>query len=55
MGLLNDENKLQVDEKNNKTEKFENSLKMFCIINFRTIRNTTSVNIVHSDFNFMFK
>ena len=38
MGPLGDESKLQVDEKNKKTEKFEKSLKMYNIINFETIR-----------------
>ena len=32
---LNDESKLQFDEKNNKTEKFEKCLKMY-IIDFKT-------------------
>ena len=54
MRPLNDENKLQFDEKKNKTLKFENYLKMFSIINFKTIRNmTTPGNIVHSTLNFM--
>ena len=44
---LNDENKLQVDEKKTKTEKFKKSLKMYNIINFQAIRYkmTASGNI----------
>ena len=38
MGPLKDENKLQVDEKNNKNWKFKKSLKMYDITNFKTIR-----------------
>ena len=48
MRPLNDENKLQVDEKNRKkTEKFKKSLKMYNIINFETIgyKMTASGNI----------
>ena len=39
MGPLNDENKLQVDEKNNKNRKIEKSLKIIkmYIVNFKTI------------------
>ena len=57
MGPLNDEKKLQIDEKNNKNQKkIEKSLKIFktCnVINFRTNRYklTTSVKIIHSILN----
>ena len=36
-GPLNDKIKLQVDEKSNKTEKFEKSLNIYSIIIFKTI------------------
>ena len=53
---LNDENKLQVDEKHKKTEKIEKSfriLKMYKIICFDTIRYklNASENINHSVLN----
>ena len=56
MGPLNDENKLQVDEKNNKNEKFEKSLKMYNIINFQTIRYrlTALCKIIHLIVNYKF-
>ena len=39
MRPLNDENKLQIDEKKTtKNKKFEKSLKMYNILNFETIR-----------------
>ena len=49
MGLLIDQNKLQFDEKNNKTEKFEKNFNMI-IINFKTIRYILIAlgNIIHS-------
>ena len=48
MGPLNDENKLQVDERT-KTEKVEKSLKMYNIINFMTIRyKLTALGYHHS-------
>ena len=47
MRPLIDENRLQVDEKTTKSEKFKNSLKKFNIINFETIlyKMTASGNI----------
>ena len=56
MGSLNDESKLQVDEKNNKTEKFENPLKICNIIKFKTVRYklTSLSNIFHSIINCKF-
>ena len=50
MGPLDDENKLQVDKKNNKKWKIEKSLKMYRIVNFKTICSelTASGNIIHS-------
>ena len=53
MGHHIDENKLQFDEKINKTEQLENYSKMF-IINFKTIRYklTASGNINHSKLNY---
>ena len=52
MGPLIDENRLQFDEKNNKTEKFEKNFNLF-IINFKTIqyRLTALGNIIHSILN----
>ena len=56
MGPLIDENKLQFEEKVNKTEKFEKYLKMY-IINLKTIRykRTASGNIIYSNLNFKLK
>ena len=47
-------NNLQVDEKNNKNEKFEKSLKMCIIINFKTVRYklTALGNIILSFLNY---
>ena len=52
-GPLNDENKLQVDEKNNKNWKVRKKLKMY-IISSKTIRYKLSAlgNIIHSIFNY---
>ena len=50
MGPLNDENRFQLDEKKTtKTEKIEKPLKMFNIINFRTIcyKLASSGNFIH--------
>ena len=55
MGPLNDENELQGDEKNkNENEKSLLSLKMYNIINFKTIRYklTASRNNIHSIINY---
>ena len=55
MRPLTDENKLQVDEKNNKKlKKLKKKLKKF-IINFETIRYKLSalVNIIQSIFNYI--
>ena len=50
MGPLNDEIKINVDEKNNKNWKIKKSstfLKMYCIINFQTLRNQlTALGII---------
>ena len=53
MGSLNEENKLQADEKNNKIgKKLKNpeNLKIFNILNFKTFhyKVTVSGNIIHS-------
>ena len=55
MGPLDDENKLQVGEKNNKnSKKFEKISKKYNIKNFMTIRYklTASSNTIHSMFNY---
>ena len=49
MGPHKDENKLHVDEKNNKIRKIIKTLTMYNIINFNTIRYklTAPGNIIH--------
>ena len=56
MGALNDENKLQVNEKNNKNWHFEKFLKFCEIITFKTIcfKLTASGNIFQSILNYKF-
>ena len=51
MGPISVENKLQVDEKNNKSEKFEKLSNLYNFLNFMVIRYkiTASVNFFSFD------